>query len=125
MGEITVKTINESGVELKADGTTVTISGSINHPKPGVFMEPFIEEVHNSIVANGIKAINVDITNLRFLNSAGIREFVDWVMKLNELDIDKRYSIKFICSSEHKWQESSMSTLIFLNAEYTSKETVK
>lgn len=125
MGEITVKPVNESGVELKAEGSTVTISGSINHPKPGVFMEPFIEEVHNSVVANGVKAINVDITNLRFLNSAGIREFVDWVMKLNELDVDKRYSIKFICSSEHKWQESSMSTLIFLNSEYTSKETVK
>jgi len=124
MGAITVKTINDSGVEMKADGNTVTISGSINHPKPGTFMEPFIEEVHNSIVANAIKAINVNITNLRFLNSAGIREFVDWVMKLNELDVSKRYSIKFICSSEHKWQESSMSTLIFLNAEYTSKETV-
>jgi len=125
MGAITAKPIAESGVELKASGTTVTISGSINHPKPGMFMEPFIDEVHNSIVANGIKAISVDITNLRFLNSAGIREFVDWVMKLNELDVAKRYSIKFLCNAEHKWQESSMSTLIFLNAEYTSKETIK
>lgn len=124
MADITVKTVSESGVELKAEGTSVIISGSINHPKPGVFMEPFIEDVHNSVIASGIKAIQVDITNLRFLNSAGIREFVDWVMKLNELDVDKRYSIKFICSSEHKWQESSMSTLIFLNSEYTSKETI-
>ena len=86
-------------------------------------MEPFLNEVHASIVDNNIKDITVDITDLRFLNSAGIRELVDWVMKLNSLEDDKKYKIKFLCSSEHKWQESSMSTLIYLNPDYTSKET--
>ena len=70
-----------------------------------------------------VKDIIVDITNLRFLNSAGIRELVDWVMKLNSLTEDEKYKIKFLCSSEHKWQESSISTLIYLNPEFTSKET--
>ena len=124
MADIKVETVSQGGVELKVDGTTVHISGCINHPSPGVFIEPFISKIHNSIIDNKIKSIAVDISDLRFLNSAGIRELVDWVMKLNTLQDDDKYKIKFICSSEHKWQESSISTLIYLNPEFTSKETL-
>lgn len=123
MGEINAKPISNSGIDMKASGITVYISGSINHPRPGEFMEPFIQEAHESIVANNIQEIKVDITNLKFLNSAGIRELVDWVMKLNHLPEEKKYKIEFLCSSEHKWQESSMSTLIYLNSTYLSKVT--
>jgi hypothetical protein len=124
MADINIPTINKSGIEMKVTKNTVFFSGSINHPKPGEFMEPFIQNVHDSIVSNHIKEIKVDITQLRFLNSAGIRELVDWVMKMSSLPDDKRYKIQFICSTEHKWQESSMSTLIYLNADYLTKETV-
>jgi hypothetical protein len=123
MAEIKVAPVSEGGVDLKVEGTKVIIAGCINHPKPGIFMEPFLNKVHSSIIDNNIKTIDVDITDLRFLNSAGIRELVDWVMKLNALEDPKKYKIKFLCSSEHKWQESSMSTLIYLNPDYTSKET--
>ena len=124
MAEIKVDPISNSGIEMKAGGNTVFISGSINHPKPGEFMEPFIQKVHESILENNMLEIKVDITKLKFLNSAGIRELVDWVMKLNHLPEQKKYKIQFLCSSEHKWQESSMSTLIYLNSTYLSKMTV-
>jgi hypothetical protein len=125
MANINVGTVQKGGMELKANGTTVFISGCVNHPAPGMFIEPFISEVHNSVLSNNIKEIVVDITDLRFLNSAGIRELVDWIMKLGNLTEDKKYRIKFLCSSEYQWQESSMSTLVFLNPECTSKETVE
>ena len=124
MAEIKVDIITSSGIEMKAEGTTVFISGSINHPRPGEFMEPFIQKTHESIIEQNIMEIKVDITNLKFLNSAGIRELVDWVMKLNHLPEEKKYKIQFLCSSEHKWQESSMSTLIYLNSTCLSKVTI-
>jgi hypothetical protein len=124
MGELNIATVNNSGIEMKISGSTVIFSGSINHPRPGEFMEPFIQNVHDAIVKNGIRAIKVDITQLRFLNSAGIRELVDWVMKMSSLPDDQKYKIQFVCSTEHKWQESSMSTLIYLNSENLSKVTV-
>jgi hypothetical protein len=124
MAEIKIDTVTNSGIEMKATGTTVYLSGSINHPRPGEFMEPFIQKVHESIIENNILEIKVDITALKFLNSAGIRELVDWVMKLSHLPEEKKYKIQFICSTEHKWQESSMSTLIYLNSDYLSKVTI-
>jgi hypothetical protein len=121
MAGLDVKSVSESGIEMKADGTTIIFAGSINHPRPQVFMEPFIEDVHNSILKNNIKEINLDITELRFLNSSGIREIVDWVLKMSKLPDDQKYKINFICSRQHKWQESSITTLIYLNQNYTNK----
>jgi hypothetical protein len=121
MPGIDVKPVSESGIEMTAEGTTITFAGSINHPRPQVFMEPFIEDVHNSIVNNKIKEIDLDITELRFLNSSGIREIVDWVLKMSKLPEDEKYKINFVCSKQHKWQESSITTLIYLNQNYTNK----
>lgn len=125
MGSIKVDPVKKGGMEFKTEGTTIFISGCVNHPTPGVFIEPFINEVHCKILEQKIKEITVDITDLRFLNSAGIRELVDWVMKLNTLNEEEKYKIKFLCSSEYQWQESSMSTLVYLNPDLTSKETVQ
>lgn len=124
MSDLKVTHVKKGGIELKAEGTTIFISGCVNHPSPGTFIEPFISEVHNNVLKQKIKEVVVNITDLRFLNSAGIRELVDWVMKLNSLNDDEKYSIKFLCSSEFLWQESSMSTLVYLNPECTSKEIV-
>jgi hypothetical protein len=125
MQELEIAPVTIGSVEMKASGTTVYFSGSINHPKPGDFMEPFIRETHDAIVGNNIREIRVDITKLRFLNSAGIRELVDWVMKLGSLPEDLKYRMQFVCNPEYKWQESSMATLIYLNPGYLSKVTVR
>jgi hypothetical protein len=123
MADLKIDSVTNSGIDMKVEGNTVFLSGSINHPRPGEFMEPFIQQVHEGILENNISEVKVDITGLKFLNSAGIRELVDWVMKLNHLPEEKKYKIQFLCSSEHKWQESSMSTLIYLNSTYLSKVT--
>jgi len=122
MEELKVKSVKNSGIEIYTKGMTIYFSGSINHPRPGEFLKPFIQEVHSEIIKKNIKEIKVDIKDLKFLNSAGIRELVDWIMQLNELPEEKKYKILFICSSEQKWQESSILTLMYLNSKYLSKE---
>ncbi|MBN2444737.1 MAG: hypothetical protein JXJ04_25500 [Spirochaetales bacterium] len=121
MNDLNVKSVSESGIEMKTEGNTIIFSGSINHPRPQVFMEPFMDAVHDNIVEKKIKEVNFDITDLRFLNSSGIREIVDWVLKMSKLPDSEKYMINFICSKQHKWQESSITTLIYLNQNYTNK----
>ena len=121
MPSIDAKPVSESGIEMKTEGNTIIFAGSINHPRPQVFMEPFISEVHDAIIEKGIKEVSLDMTDLKFLNSSGIREIVDWVLKMSKLPDSEKYKINFICSAEHKWQESSITTLIYLNQNYTSK----
>ena len=61
MPGIDVKPVTESGIEMKAEGNTIIFAGSINHLRPQTFMEPFITQIHNSIVKNNIKEVNLDM----------------------------------------------------------------
>ncbi len=121
---INAQSVNNSGIVMNAAGDKITISGSVEVADPGKIMGPFFKEAHQSILANNVKAVDVDITNLTFLNSSGIKEFVDWVIKLEELSDDQRYKINFQCNPELVWQESSISTIELLNSDYISKEGV-
>lgn len=121
---ISMETIIVDGVKMEVAGTTLNITGNIISPNPGHFMEPFLADFHKKVITAGYKSIVLDVTQLTFLNSAGIRALVDWILLLEELQPEKQYSIKILYSSKHLWQESSMSTLVYLNPNLISKEKV-
>ena len=119
---INISSVNESGVSMNFENTSIRISGSIDCLNPGSFMSPFLNDAHEHIIKHKMKNVNVDILNLNFLNSSGIKEFVEWIMKLEFLSNDQRYSITFQCNREFLWQEPSIRTLAFLNPEYVRME---
>ena len=122
--QLALSPIKQSGMILSVEGTTVYFSGCIDTPRPGKFLQPFLAELNREIINNDIKAITLDVTQLSYLNSAGIREIVDWIMTLDQLPEHQRFSIHFIYNSKYVWQESSISTFVFLNADFISKEVV-
>ena len=114
--------INESGVTMKFDGHIVTLSGYIDCLEPGKFMAPFLKNVHDFILKKNLKSVTIDITELNFLNSSGIKEFVDLILKLERLPDDQKYTLKFLCSKDILWQEQSMFALTFLNIDLVKIE---
>lgn len=110
--------VNESGVSMAFEDDTINISGSIDCVDPGLFMLPFLNEAHEYILEQAMEEVNVDIVKLNFLNSSGIKEFVEWIMKLEFLPDDQKYSIIFQCNHEFLWQEPSIKTLAFLNPDF-------
>ena len=54
---IDAKTVNVGNVEMRTEENTVFISGTIDVPKPGEFMLPFLEEVHNNIISKNVIVI--------------------------------------------------------------------
>ena len=114
---IDAKKVNVANVEMRTEENTVFISGTIDVPKPGEFMLPFLEEVHNNIISKKIKKVEADLQNLEFLNSSGIKELVSWLLKLEELSSNQIYTIVFIYNPSISWQEMSLQTLILLNEE--------
>lgn len=114
--------VKEANVELKIENNIIYMSGNIDCQKPRYFMEPFFSKAHKYFIDNGIKKVTVDITDLKFLNSSGIRELVDWVMKLSELPEKQKYLITFLCNPDYLWQESSITTIAFLDSEHIKKE---
>lgn len=120
---INIEPIIEGGVSLKAEGETVTIEGSIDCAKPGEFMSPFLNEIHNQTVKNGINELKIDFRKLSFLNSSAISEFTDLILRVEELPTTQQYKIRFICDIDnYAWQKNSIATMMMLNDELISME---
>lgn len=122
---ISIAAINQSGVEINVSGDTIVFKGSIDCPAPGTFLNPFFKDLNKQIVSSAMKAVKVDLTNLNFLNSSGIKEFVDWVMGLSALSEAEQYTIEIVTNPDQIWQESSISTLVYLNTKLVKKTVAK
>lgn len=111
-----IETIKEDDVTLSFKENTVYISGNIVQIKPELYMHDFFTELHQYVLEHEIKRVDVDITKLKFLNSAGIKVLIDWIILITELSEDNRYQLFFICDSKSFWQETSINTLAIIDS---------
>lgn len=116
--------VDSDGIVMYVENNRIFISGNIKCSNPNSIMEPFINEVHNSILENDIKSIKVDLKNLEYLNSSGIKEIVNWVTKLEILEDTKKYMITFYYNPEISWQETFVSSMVYLNQDFVTKEVI-
>lgn len=119
-----IKPIYDKGITLECIANRVFIKGNIDSKMPGEFMTPFFDDLHNQIIKEKIKEIYVDITELRFLNSNGIKELAKWIMKIINCNDDERYKVIFICDKRMVWQETSITTLTYLNPNFILKQFI-
>lgn len=119
-----LKPVKREDLQMNVRGTTFSISGNVNLTNPADLLEPYIMELHNKLVEEGIRKVTLDLTRLAFLNSAGIREIVNWILLVNSLPEEKRYAVHIKYSSKYLWQESSTSTFVYLNPDLVSKEVI-
>lgn len=118
------KQVEYLSAEFVVSGDTIKITGMIDSASPGDFLRPFLSELHDDIVKNKLKKVNVDITGLSYLNSSSIKEIVTWIIMQKSMPEEKAYDINFLCNSEYMWQESSVSTVAYLNPGHILKEII-
>jgi hypothetical protein len=111
-----IETVKEDDVTLSFKENTVYISGNIVQIKPELYMHDFFTELHQYVLEHEIKRVDVDITKLKFLNSAGIKVLIDWIILITELSEDNRYQLFFIRDSKSFWQETSINTLAIIDS---------
>lgn len=106
----------KSNVELTDldNGVKVNFSGDIDIQNPEPIFVPFFEQIHNNIIENGIKYVELDFSKLTFLNSSGIKTLIKWITKVTPLPADKKYNFKVIANSQITWQETSLKMLSML-----------
>ncbi|HBD95503.1 MAG: hypothetical protein A2015_08025 [Spirochaetes bacterium GWF1_31_7] len=115
---------NYLGAEFIVSADTLKIIGTIDSSTPGEFLSPFFKSLHEQIVSSNVKKINIDITGLSYINSSSIKELVSWIIMQKSLPDDQEYMMNFICNSEYLWQDSSITTVSFLNPSKITKEVI-
>lgn len=97
-----------------ANGMKVIFSGDIDVQNPEPIFMPFFEQIHNKLIENNIKYVELDFAKLTFLNSSGIKTLIKWITKVTPLPSEKKYRFKIIANSEITWQETSLKMLSML-----------
>ncbi|OHD10974.1 MAG: hypothetical protein A2086_09115 [Spirochaetes bacterium GWD1_27_9] len=97
-----------------ANGIKVTFTGDIDVQNPEPIFVPFFEQIHNKVIQNSVKYVELDFSKLTFLNSSGIKTLIKWITKVTPLPADQKYRFKIVANSEITWQETSLKMLAML-----------
>ena len=108
-----ISTVQSEGgrVSLRAEGEIVFVTGEIDQQSPRDFLAGFLEIVHNMALGEKLTEIKVNVTELSFLNSSGIKEFLSWILRRHRLSLDKRYMINFLFDPAVAWQPITLPRL--------------
>jgi hypothetical protein len=118
MNKLNVDSINQDKISIVVsditDGVNINITGDIDMRDPSEILDPFFEKIHKGCISLGVKTVELNLKQLAFLNSSGIKGIAKWIMNLSEVPVDKRYIIKIQHNKEITWQTTSLPTLKFL-----------
>jgi hypothetical protein len=107
--QVSVPTLPGLQVSVTAPNTLV-MKGSITMRDPAASLSGFTRAVHDSAVGDGVKELKVDLSELSFVNSSGIRLFVDWATWLKGAATPP-YVLRFITDRRITWQRTSFKVL--------------
>lgn len=88
-------------------GVKLTFTGSVDDRNPELSMSNFFDELHYKLTKSNLKYVEVDFTNMIYLNSSGLKIFVSWLTKNATLPTDQRYRLQIFINAIYHWQENS------------------
>ena len=99
------------GVEISVQDHAIHFSGVISMRSPAETVTPFLRKIHDAVIEAGVKALTVDLTKLRFMNSSSIRSLVDWVEWIRGEPEFKRYVLHFVTKPDVLWQTTTLTAI--------------
>ena len=90
------------------------IKGNIDIPNPDQIITPFFTKLDSEILRCKLKEISIDIKELDFINSSGIKILLKFVMNILRRTRDEQYNINFIYDQKVKSQKTRFNSILFL-----------
>jgi hypothetical protein len=82
-----------------------------------------LSNVHDDAVKRSAPQVIADVRELEFASSSCLKAFVTWLQRVQELDDDHRYKVKFRSNPRHSWQKRSLGALAAFAAGVVEIET--
>lgn len=103
--------LTAEALRIDEDTAALNLNGAIDMRDTSEVVLPYLIKLHEKIISLGIKKLRLDLVELNYVNSNGIKSLINWIMKLNDLTADNEYKIIIISNSEVAWQESTLPVL--------------
>ena len=102
-----------TGEVLDSDDTvSVVLRGDSDARDAGTALDDFlVKRVHPAVMAAGLKTLQLDVTGLEFLNSAGIKALVNWLIAIKKQQASDRYFIVLQYDEGITWQSKGLKPL--------------
>mgnify|MGYP001370578118 CR=1 FL=1 len=111
MNSLSIVFIQQDAIDVNINdikgGIEVIFKGTIEDKNPAPYLTPLFNDIHTKVVESYTKLVELDVRDLTFLNSSGIRCFIQWVAQIPKTPKDKRYHLKIKISKHILWQENS------------------
>jgi hypothetical protein len=74
-------------------------------------LDMLLARVHAEAKRLGVKEAEIDLRELEFMNSSCFKSFVSWITEVQELDVEKQYTVTFLSNPKLHWQKRSLHSL--------------
>jgi len=74
--------------------------------EPSRALGGFLRAVHEAAVADAVNVFELDVTDLKFVNSSAIRLFLDWASWLKAMS-PATYRLQILTCRKFTWQKTS------------------
>jgi hypothetical protein len=85
-------------------------SGVLDGEDAAAKLQPELMKLHEAIIAAGAKAVRLELCDVSYMNSNGIKAFAVWFLKA-EGSREHPYSIDLVYNPEVSWQRWSVGAL--------------
>lgn len=106
VGSLTVEVLDTQ------EGVSVVLRGDADAREAGPELDTFlVRRVHPAVLDAGLKELRLDVTGLEFLNSAGIKALVNWLLVVKQQPVPLRYAILLCYDEGITWQGKGLKPL--------------
>lgn len=103
----------------------VALTGEMAMRDPVAEAGPFFRRVHDAAAATlGGGTLTVDVTGLAYVNSSGLRVFLDWIAWIGAEAAERRYTLHFRLARGATWQAVSFPAIAAIGGPVVRTETV-
>jgi len=93
------------------EGMRIIFSGSMEIQNFNDPVYSYVENIHGNIVEEELKLVELDFTQLTFVNSSAIGALIRWFAKVPSLSKDKKYNIHLHYNPNIQWQKKGLKVL--------------
>ncbi len=99
-------------VHLASQGETCTFTcaGTLDTNDSTARLQPHLLAFHDQLLASGVKKVVLDVTQVSYMNSSGVKCFMTWFIKAERAKTPP-YEIQIVFDPQRTWQYVSFTTM--------------